>query len=151
MTLGTFWAGLAFERHPLRDIWGSVLNRNPVVLARIEEPDTFHADQRNGADVQNHVRTRGLDLLPEFIEMLASQVTDQLQNYLLPECVPINPKCHDFGLRATARRTARSGQQVGTHPRRGCGSLCIRHRARLEPVRCCWRGPSNRCYALSLP
>ena len=44
------------------------------------------ADQRNGADVQNHVLTRGLDLLPEFIEMFASQVTDQLQNYLLPEC-----------------------------------------------------------------
>src|ERR1700722_9110656 len=107
MILGIFWAGLAFESHPLCDIWGSVFNRNPVVLARIEQPDTFHADQRNAAEVQNHVRTRGLDLLLEFIEMFASQVTDQLQNYLLPECVPINPKCHDFGLRATARRTAR--------------------------------------------
>jgi hypothetical protein len=61
-----------------RDILGSVSNCNPVVLARIKEPDTFHADQRNGADVQTHVRTRGLHLLLEFIEIFASQLTDQL-------------------------------------------------------------------------
>src|SRR5882724_2387988 len=84
--------------------------------------------------------------------MFASQVTDQLQNYLLPECVPINPKCHDFGLRATARRTARSGQQVGIHPRRRCGSLLVFATAHgSSPCAAAGGGLSNRCCALSLP
>jgi len=104
MFLDSFWSAVAFERHPLRDVRRSVRDRDTFVLARVEEANPFHADDRDCANVQNDITTGGLDLRLQFLDVLDSNAADQLQNHPFAECVSVDPECHQSNFRATALR-----------------------------------------------